>query len=128
MKNTLNVIELESLNQFRSDLFQSRSPQEIEKKLDWYINAGFAPLSTEFGGDIRIIRARRCSNEFGYENINALYFPPGEISNNGRLNDRGNPVIYASFHIDTALTEIGAKKGEFIHIAEFVVSRSEKIH
>lgn len=118
MKVNLKVIELNSLDRFRNDLFEANSKEKIEKLLSWYLKS-FDGLNFKFGYDRPIIRARLCSDKNGFGYISDLYSPPPEVTNIGRMNEKGDPMFYASYHIGTALAEINAKEGDFVQIAQF---------
>ncbi|WP_342040709.1 RES family NAD+ phosphorylase [Aeromonas caviae] len=118
MNKKINVIELNSLDLFRNDLLADINPYTVEQKIKWYLNY-FGGLNFQFGYDRPIIRARICSSGNGYNNINELYAPPPKITKVGRMNDAGKPMLYAAYNIGTAISEINAKEGDIIHIAEF---------
>ncbi|MDZ4298989.1 MAG: RES family NAD+ phosphorylase [Moraxellaceae bacterium] len=118
MKANLKVIELNSLDRFRKDLFGADSFDEIEKLLSWYIRF-FDGLNFEFGYDRPIIRARLCPSTDGFSHIGELHSPPPKVTSIGRMNEKGNPMFYASYHIGTALAEINAKEGDFVQVAQF---------
>lgn len=123
MGANLKVIELNSLDIFRKDLFQAGSPEEIEKLLSWYVQS-FDGINFKFGYERPIIRARLCPTSDGFSYINELYSPPPEITDIGRMNEKGKPMFYASFHIGTALAEINAKEGDFVQVAQFQLPKT----
>ena len=118
MRANLKVIELNSLDRFRKDLFGADSSDEIEKLLNWYVKF-FEGLNFKFGYDRPIIRARICSSTHGFSHISELHSPPPEVTSIGRMNEKGNPMFYASYHIGTALAEINAKEGDTVQVAQF---------
>jgi hypothetical protein len=60
-------------------------------------------------------RGRKC-DESGYKNVADLSPPPSELCANNRLNDAGSPILYAATRLETALAEIGAKEGDYVHL------------
>jgi hypothetical protein len=118
MEVDLKVIELNSLDRFRTDLFGDNSPEAVEKHLNWYTKF-FGGLNVKFGYDRPIIRARLCSSTDGFNHVSELFSPPPEITGIGRMNEKGYPMFYASFHIGTAFAEINAKEGDIVQVAQF---------
>jgi hypothetical protein len=118
MKANIKVIELTSLDRFRKDLFSADSSEAIEKLLNWYIES-FGGLNFKFGYDRPIIRARLCSSIEGFSHVSELHSPPPEVASIGRMNEKGSPMFYASYHIGTALAEINAKEGDIVQIGQF---------
>ncbi len=118
MKENLKVIELSSLDRFRNDLLGDGWPKVIEKLLIWYLNY-FGGLNFRLGYDRPLVRARLCTNLDRFSHISDLYSPPPEKTGIGRMNEKGNPMFYASYHIGTAIAEINAKEGDVVQVAQF---------
>ncbi|MEN3156769.1 RES family NAD+ phosphorylase [Alkalimonas sp. NCh-2] len=118
MKAHIKVIELNILDRFRKDLSSADSPEAIEKLLSWYIES-FGGLNFKFGYDRPIIRARLCPSIEGFSHVSELHSPPPEVTSIGRMNEKGSPMFYASYHIGTALAEINAKEGDIVQIGQF---------
>ncbi|EER3651979.1 RES family NAD+ phosphorylase [Escherichia coli] len=123
MEKNVKVIELSSLDHFRNDLLANSTPKSVEAHLSWYLKS-FGGLNFSFGYDRPIIRARRCSNADGYGNISQLLSPPPELTTIGRMNDEGKPMLYASYHIGTALAEINAKDGDIVQIIQLELPKN----
>ncbi|WP_075172918.1 RES domain-containing protein [Neptunomonas phycophila] len=118
MKSKLKVIELSILDRFRKDLFRDNSPETVEKQLNWYLKS-FEGLNFKFAYDRPIIRARLCSSPDGFNHISELQSPPPEVTDIGRMNEKGNPMFYASYHIGSAFAEINAKEGDIVQVTQF---------
>lgn len=61
-------------------------------------------------------RARVASSELGYSNIAELHYPPCEITNAGRLNAPGSPLLYTSLNKFSTFAEVGAAIGDYVHL------------
>lgn len=118
MKENLKVIELTSLDRFRNDLFEDNSPEAVEKHLNWYLKS-FGGLNFKFSYDRPIIRARLCTTPGGFCHVSEMHSPPPQVAAIGRMNEKGKPMFYASFHVGTAVAEINAKEGDIIQIGQF---------
>ncbi|MDF3123657.1 RES family NAD+ phosphorylase [Rheinheimera sp. 1928-s] len=118
MEEPLKLIELNYLDRFRQHLMADDSPESVERHLRWYLEF-FGGLNIRFGYDRPIVRARICADSSGFSHISELFCPPPEITNVGRMNDKGNPMFYAAYHIGTAIAEINAKEGDIVQVAQF---------
>lgn len=123
MNNLLNVIELNSLDRFRDDLLSDVEPLSIEEKLHWYLQF-FGGINFKFGYNYPIIRARLCTSPKGFNNVSDMYHPPSGKTNIGRMNEKGEPMFYAAYHIGTAIAEINAKNGDILQVAQFELPKS----
>ncbi|EEK6800201.1 RES family NAD+ phosphorylase [Salmonella enterica subsp. enterica serovar Ruiru] len=123
MEKNVKVIELSSLDHFRKDLLADSTPKSVEAHLSWYLKS-FGGLNFSFGYDRPIIRARICSNADGYGSIGQLLSPPPELTTIGRMNDKGNPMLYASYHIGTALAEVNAKDGDIVQVIQLELPKN----
>jgi hypothetical protein len=61
------------------------------------------------------------SDDHGFSDERRLWYPPAAVTRNGRLNDAGSPCLYLSARPETALSEIGVKVGDHVHLAGFRV-------
>lgn len=118
MTDHVKVIELNSLNRFRNDLFDATTEDTIEKLIEWYLES-FGGVNFKFGYNQPIIRARICPTGNGFNHSSDLHSPPPEITNIGRMNEKGCPMFYGAYHIGTALAEINAKEGDTVQVAQF---------
>ena len=75
-------------------------------------------LSVGIGRGSIFWRARLINDEI-FPLVKDLEYPTKDLSNSGRLNDKGSPCFYAAKNIETALIEIGAKEGQLVQIAGF---------
>lgn len=125
MDNKLKVIELNSLDLFRKELLTTTEPEKVEGLLRWYLQS-YGGVNFKFGYDRPIFRARKCSNECGYNNISEIYPPPPEKCKIGRMNEDGQDIFYGAYSIGTALAEINAKEGDYVHIAHFEMAKTSE--
>jgi hypothetical protein len=61
------------------------------------------------------------SDERGFTCESEVGYPPSSVARAGRLNGVGLPCLYLSAKRETALAEIGAKAGDYVHLAGFRV-------
>ena len=125
MDNQLKVIELDSLDRFRKDLLGTVEPEKVEDLLKWYLRS-YGGVNFNFGYDRPIFRARKCQNEDGYSNISEIYPPPSEFCKIGRMNEEGRSIFYGAFGIGTALAEIYAQEGDYVHVAHFQLPKESE--
>lgn len=118
MDKKIKVIELNSLDRFRNDLLNTIQPEKVEELLTWYLNY-YEGVNFKFGYDRPIFRARKCLTKHGYNNISEIYPPPSEKCKVGRMNEEGQAIFYGAFSPGTALNEINAQEGDYIHVAHF---------
>ncbi|BCG08755.1 RES family NAD+ phosphorylase [Buttiauxella agrestis] len=118
MDKKVKVIELTSLDRFRNDLLNVLEPEKVEELLKWYLNS-YGGINFKFGYNSPIFRARKCLTEHGYNNISEIYPPPSEKCTVGRMNEEGQAIFYGAFSPGTALAEINAKEGDYVHVARF---------
>jgi hypothetical protein len=78
--------------------------------------------------DWPIWRARKCKTAGGFDSINDLIYPPPDlITRAGRLNDPHEPMLYGVFNKNTALEEVGAQEGDYIHLIGFRIKKNAHI-
>lgn len=78
------------------------------------------PINFGFGRGRPFWRARKCSED-GYIDERDLFYPPPELTQPGRMNDKGSPCLYLSTRMETAFAEIGANEGDYVHVAGYRV-------
>lgn len=59
-------------------------------------------------------RARRCDSGNPYSDLKSMIYPPKEKTGLGRCNLPGQPVLYCSRSVQTALEEIAAQPGDLV--------------
>jgi hypothetical protein len=70
-------------------------------------------------------RARKCCSSDGFDNICEMVYPPPPATCGDGLNDQGSPVLYASTREWTALMEIDAQPGDFVHLVGLRLKQGE---
>lgn len=81
-------------------------------------------------GQGTLFRARKCDERKnnGFDNISDLWHPRADnILTSGRFNDIGQPMLYLACTLPTALAEVGAHKGDYIQIAQYVTGANQYI-
>jgi hypothetical protein len=73
-------------------------------------------------------RGRRCSSAEGWPNVLDLAYPPPEIARADRLNDTGDPILYASTRALTVLDELHAEPGDYIHLIGIRIKQGAGVH
>lgn len=72
-------------------------------------------------------RARKCDSANGFAKITDLAAPPAICCAAGRLNEPNQPVLYAATREVTALGEIGAKSGDYVHLVGFRILKERTL-
>lgn len=95
-------------------LRRERSPERVRSRL-----AGLLEHYEVLNYDLRlerpIFRAQKCTSE-GFDKIQRLMYPPAPLARIGRANEKGEPRLYAAIDVQTCLSELCAKEGEFFQI------------
>lgn len=78
-------------------------------------------LSLELGRGSIFWRGRIIEDE-AYQNLSQLDYPPPELAKQGRVNDRGVPCFYIAARKETALVEVGAREGQLVQLAGFLIN------
>ena len=92
---------------------QNRSINWVREQLTLLV-ANYAGLGIGRSSEQVWHRARKCSDEGGFSNLQQMVYPPADKVGFGRANLPGVPVLYASWNGITALDEIGAEVGDHI--------------
>ncbi len=111
----IKLLEINFLHELCTCILKSKDVSYIEKKLIFLLQF-YDVLNFDLGYEHLVWRGRKWEDEIGFSNVKELSFPPNDKTKAGRLNEPLNPMFYASFMQPTALTEIGAKDGDFIQI------------
>lgn len=99
-------------------------------KLDELFRAllGFYNIANvDFNWTGNLVRVRRCEGNTGYPDLRDIYYPPPEKTVINRLNEQGQPFLYLSFEIDTALQEMEAKEGDLLQVGFYKVKDNSKL-
>lgn len=92
---------------------QNRNVSWVREQLT-LLAANYAGLGIGRSSEQVWHRARKCSEEGGFSNLQQMVYPPADKVGFGRANLPGVPVLYASWNVITALDEIGAEVGDHI--------------
>lgn len=87
---------------------------------------GFPEVSIGFGRSKVYWRAQK-SDPNGFVNSSRMWCPPPELAKTGRLNDEGRPTLYLASQIETALCEVDAKEGDYVHLVGFRVLSDQEL-
>lgn len=63
----------------------------------------------------------------GFSSTADLYYPPPNITEAGRINEAGAPVLYLSFNKFTTLCEIGARQGDHVHLVGYSMNQDRPL-
>ena len=118
----MNIEECEKLF---SNAMKSDSEAEFYYSIEPLFNE-YEILSVELGRGSTFWRARKI-NAGIYLNVDDLGYPPAEIVNFGRLNDKGTPFFYISADIETALAEVDPDDGQLVQLAGFKVNNESPL-
>ena len=83
-------------------------------------------MSFELGRGSVFWRGRKTGIE-PYANISHMSYPPSELAALGRLNNPGQPCLYAATRRSTVLTELGVVEGDYIQLIGFRVKPHHKL-
>lgn len=81
--------------------------------------AAHETLNMEMGRGSIFWRARKCDSPDGFSNASELWYPPKHLAGARRFNDQGEPALYLATRRETALAEIDAKAGDYVHLAGY---------
>jgi hypothetical protein len=73
-------------------------------------------------------RGRKCAGPDGWPTVSDLAYPPPGETTVQRLNNVGDPVLYASTRVLTVLTELDAQEGDFIHLIALRMKQGAGVH
>lgn len=73
-------------------------------------------------------RGRRCPSSDGWPSAVDLVYPPAAIARTDRLNDTGDPILYASTRALTVLDELHAQPGDYIHLIGIRIKQGVGVH
>lgn len=121
---TLNkkLLQIEYLNEIASEIKNSQSEEFIKNKLS-YLLEFYDLLNFSFSYETPYFRARKTIAGKPYVYTSDTYYPPNNLTNAGRLNDKGDSFLYLSMSLDTALSEINATDGDIIQVSAYVTKR-----
>lgn len=120
------VLPLEQLQVISRKVHTSSDPVEIESNLS--LALGFYGLiNYQYRYDRALWRGVLCDSAKGHANIRRVGYPPPELSRNGRLNEAGRPLLYASANQFTVLEEIGAKADDYVHMIAYAFKPNERL-
>ena len=118
MKTPLRLPEIEVLQNRTRSIYADSDPFSLQQKLSELFRF-YEIINFNMESEWPIWRVRKCDDEEGYLNLRDLTYPPPEHTRAGRLNNPGLPVLYTSLNNLTAITEIGAEGGDYLHIIGF---------
>lgn len=123
MGRKLIVLPLNDLQRCARLILSELEPRHIEAQLRWLLQY-YEVLNYKLGYGWLLWRARKCDASSGYQNLKDLSYPPYSLVKAGRLNNPGAPVLYATFNVFTALAEVEALEGDYVHIIGYKMIRS----
>ena len=108
------------------DIFHGSSDEQeriniIQQCVQWW-----TPYTIEWGQNWRYSRARWFEEDTPPDNVRELIWPPSESVVEGRLNTRGQPIMYLGDRDFTALSEINHKNG-YAAVSRFSMTRGVRL-
>jgi hypothetical protein len=126
MPPKLTVFEISFLQDFAQAVRRETDPNVVYQKLSLLL-AHYDVINWQLQYDWLIWRARKCGTD-GFDSINDLIYPPPHlITRAGRLNNPHEPMLYGVFNKNTALEEVGAEEGDYIHLIAFRLKKNRRI-
>ena len=116
------LLQIEYLNEIANEIKHSHSKEFIKNKLS-YLLEFYDLLNFSFNYETPYFRARKTINGKPYLSTSDTYYPPNNLTNAGRLNEKGDSFLYLSMSLDTALSEINATDGDIVQVSAYVTKR-----
>src|SRR5205807_10469244 len=70
----------------------------------------------------------KCHSPSGWPNVMDVIYPPPECTHAERLNDPGDPILYASTRKLTVLSELNVKEGDYVHLIALRMKQGADVH
>jgi hypothetical protein len=126
MPPKLTIFELNFLQDFAGALRSENDPSVVHRKLSFLL-AHYDVINWDLKYDWPIWRARKCKTADGFDSIDDLIYPPPHLTPAGRLNNPHEPMLYGVFNKNTALEEVGAEEGNYIHVIGLRLKKNSRI-
>lgn len=110
---------LDQIEDLANQIKRSNDPKLIEDRLKKIVEQ-YDIVSFECKYSRPYFRARVVENSKPFSHVSELTYPPSNLVNEGRVNEKGDPFLYLSFNASTALAEIKAKEGDIVQISTFL--------
>jgi hypothetical protein len=123
-----SINELENI---RNSIFESNDTTYVKeqiKKLAKY-NSEIL-LNFKISGDYILWRGRggKECDQYGFKNISQLHIPPTNLSKNpNRFNQYDKRILYTAFNYHTALAEINAQPGQYVHLISYKIKPNNEL-
>lgn len=124
---TRKRLSLDDSGEVFDRVMAARNETEAKKALS-LVFSGYPDISFSLGRGRTIYWRARKSSSDGFDNARDMWCPPAQKAAIGRLNNSGQQTLYLSGHIETALCEIGAQVGDYVHLAGFRVLADRQLH
>ncbi|MHA7848252.1 RES domain-containing protein [Serratia sp. D1N4] len=118
MAETKLVLDLDYMHNLAMKIKASRSDSFVHDGLSYALRF-YDIVNFVFNYERSFLRARVTEEGRGFSSTSEIYYPPRHLTRVGRVNEKGNPVLYLSLTVDVALAEIGAKEGDIVQISAF---------
>lgn len=109
-------ISLDQCEELFLRIKNSENPEELIKTYK-ILFKHYPPLQFSLGRGAIFWRARKCSSENGYTTTSQVSPPPPERTGAGRLNNPGEPVLYAATKEETAIAELDIAEGDTVQVS-----------
>lgn len=112
------ILDLDYMHDLAEKIKSSHSEEHVRDGLKYALQF-YDIINFDFKYERSLVRARVADDENGFNNTSEIYYPPHHLTNVGRVNDKGAPVLYLSLTVDVALAEVGAKEGDIVQVSAF---------
>ena|GEM_PF-1126460 len=120
------VLDIDAMHKLALDIKKSGSAADVTKGLEYALQF-YDTINFEFSYERAFLRARLTENAEPWKSTSELYYPPARLVKAGRLNDAGEPFLYMSMTLDTALSEVNAKEGDTVQISAYRTKENKKL-
>src|SRR6266568_4971026 len=122
-----NQLSLDACDELFSAVLKATTAEALTPLFDSLL-AQQPLLGYAFGRGSFFWRGRRCPSESGWPNVMDTVYPPPTLARVERLNDSGDPILYASTRLLTVLAELDVKEGEYIHLVALRMKQGAGVH
>ncbi|MDV6328543.1 RES domain-containing protein [Idiomarina sp. Sol25] len=126
MSREKKVLDIDAMHKLALYIKRSSCASEVTQGLEYALQF-YDIINFNFIYDRAFLRARLTESGEPWKSTSEIYYPPGRSVKAGRVNDVGEPFLYMSLTLDTALSEINAKEGDIVQIGAYRTKESKKL-
>lgn len=121
----IKVLELDYMHDLAERIKASRDSQAIRNDIQYALDF-YSIVNFNFKYESPFFRARITNDGKPFTCTSEIYYPPHNLVNVGRLNEKGSPVLYLSLTCEVALAEVKAKEGDIVQVSAFRTKRENE--